>query len=426
MMKLSTRLRLRGMAVWLSRLIVGCTFIVSGWSKAIDPWGFVIKVNEYLAVWGLTVPHEAVAAACVALACIEFLTGILLATGALKRTSAIVAMTMMVVMLPLTLYIAVADPVADCGCFGDLFKISNWATFWKNIGISAVLGYLLWRNRTVPGIYPAPVQWFVATVSLAFPLALSMMGYHVQPVADFRDYPLGSQIFRSASDTDNVDELFVYERDGRRQAFALDSLPDESWTFVEATATSESGADIAVRDDDGDDVSADIVNPEAPQLWLIVPDPGVQFLSRSHQVNNLYSYLSELGIDFTTIVGSRGAAYDYWLDLTRPRFPVYSAENTALEQLVRGSAGLVYTRGGTIVWKRTLKSLPDDLLEQMPPEDTEEQSMPNVLDNVTAVDDGRISLASMAMFAAILLVLYLLGLSPKAVRMITAVKRTKK
>ena len=62
----------------------------------------------------------------------------------------------------------------------------------------------------------------------------------------------------------------------------------------------------------------------------------------------------------------------------------------------------------------------------MPPEDTEEQSMPNVLDNVTAVDDGRISLASMAMFAAILLVLYLLGLSPKAVRMITAVKRTKK
>jgi hypothetical protein len=52
--------------------------------------------------------------------------------------------------------------------------------------------------------------------------------------------------------------------------------------------------------------------------------------------------------------------------------------------------------------------------------------MPNVLDNVTAVDDGRISLASMAMFAAILLVLYLLGLSPKAVRMITAVKRTKK
>ena len=425
-MRNELRLRLRRILVWLCRLAAGAVFVVSGWAKAVDPAGFIIKVGEYLSAWDLQVPHEAIVAGCIALSALEFATGIILASGCLKRVSAIIASAMMAAMLPLTLYIAIANPVADCGCFGDLFKISNWATFLKNIGISAVLGYLLWRNRTVPGIYPAPVQWLVATVSLAFPLALSMMGYHVQPVADFRDYPLGSQIFRSASDTDNVDELFVYERDGRRQAFALDSLPDESWTFVEATATSESGADIAVRDDDGDDVSADIVNPEAPQLWLIVPDPGVQFLSRSHQVNNLYSHLSELGIDFTTIVGSRGAAYDYWLDLTRPRFPVYSAENTALEQLVRGSAGLVYTRGGTIVWKRTLKSLPDDLLEQMPPEDTEEQSMPNVLDNVTAVDDGRISLASMAMFAAILLVLYLLGLSPKAVKMITAVKRTKK
>ncbi len=263
-MRNELRLRLRRILVWLCRLAAGAVFVVSGWAKAVDPAGFIIKVGEYLSAWDLQVPHEAIVAGCIALSALEFATGIILASGCLKRVSAIIASAMMAAMLPLTLYIAIANPVADCGCFGDLFKISNWATFWKNIGISAVLGYLLWRNRTVPGIYPAPVQWLVATVSLAFPLALSMMGYHVQPVADFRDYPLVSQIFRSASDTDNVDELFVYERDGRRQAFALDSLPDESWTFVEATATSESGADIAVRDDDGDDVSADIVNPEAP------------------------------------------------------------------------------------------------------------------------------------------------------------------
>ena len=30
------------------RLILACTFIVSGFTKVIDPWGTALKVNEYL------------------------------------------------------------------------------------------------------------------------------------------------------------------------------------------------------------------------------------------------------------------------------------------------------------------------------------------------------------------------------------------
>lgn len=70
-------MKLRGILVWVARLAVGATFIISGWAKAIDPWGFIIKVNEYLAVWGMNVPEEAVLAGCVALAAIEFLTAYL-------------------------------------------------------------------------------------------------------------------------------------------------------------------------------------------------------------------------------------------------------------------------------------------------------------------------------------------------------------
>ena len=92
-------MRLRRAAVWLSRLVVGATFAIAGWAKAIDPWGFVIKTGEYLAVWDWTLPAELIVAACVAVASIEFCTGVLIAIGAMKRFSVWTAAAFMVLML---------------------------------------------------------------------------------------------------------------------------------------------------------------------------------------------------------------------------------------------------------------------------------------------------------------------------------------
>ncbi len=402
--------------VWLCRLFTGVVFVVSGWAKAVDPAGFIIKVGEYLTAWGISVPHEAIVAGCIALSALEFTTGAMLATGCLKRAAVWCATALMAFMLPLTLYIAIANPVADCGCFGDLFKISNWGTFAKNVAISAALAFLLLRNRRAKGLYPAPIQWLAATATLLLPLFLSFVGYHIQPVADFRPYRLGTIIFHPWNDADasEAQAEFIYERDGQQRIFTLDNLPDSTWTYVEALEKEQpDDAYIAVRDDDGEDVSSDIVSDTDPQAWLVVPDPGLTFLSRSHLVDELHSRLQASGIDFTAIVGNRGAGYRAWMDLTRPTFDVYSAEDKALEQLVRGNASLIYTRGGRIVWKRTLASLPDQI--------TQMDGL-QALESIKPVDNGRLAIGSAALYVAIMTVLYLIGLSPKLLRLITAKK----
>lgn len=407
-MKLSTRLRIRGALVWLARVIVGATFILSGWSKSIDPWGFVIKVGEYLDAWSLSLPHEAIAAACVTLACVEFLTGVLLITGALKRTSAILAAAMMVVMLPLTLYIAIADPVADCGCFGDFWVLSNWATFFKNVVLTALIVYLVMRNSTVRGLFPAAIQWLVVAVSIAFPLFLALFGYQIQPLVDFRPYKTGTTIFTGASSP--AGETFIYEKDGERREFTLDALPDSTWTYVDAATADDEGrfdGSIAVLDDEGYDVSADIVDPDRRQLFLIIPQPSIHYLSYAHYVELLADFAKREDIGFAAVVGAGGRGFERWSDWVRPDFSVYTADATALKQFVRGREALVYTDGGIIKWKRTLRSLPDDL-----PKSTNA----NALDEIQAPDNGRIHGYALLIYLASLLVIYLLGQSPRALR----------
>ncbi|MDE6853985.1 MAG: DoxX family membrane protein [Muribaculaceae bacterium] len=411
-MQAARRMSLRRAAVWFCRLAVGLTFVISGWSKAIDPWGFIIKVNEYLTVWNLSFPREIVLTACVGLACIEFATGVLVATGSLKRASAAVAAAMMAVMLPLTLYIVVASPVSDCGCFGDFIVLSNLSTFIKNVILTGMIVYLLSVGRTVRGIYAAPIQWLVVAASLVFPLVLAFVGYNIQPVVDFRPYPVGKPLFGDAGSDSASDVLYIYEKDGRRRAFALDSLPDSTWTYVD-TESGQADQSVVrgfeVLDEEGFDVSSDLGGVDVPLLLLVVNEPDMQFLSRVHFVNRLYEYASARGVAMCAIVGASGDRLLRWVELTRPRFPVYSAEDTALLQLVRGDAALVYITDGLIRWKRSLISMDAGLPERTGPQ--------NVLDtDVRVVDSGRLHAVCVASYVMVMLVIYLLSLSPRILR----------
>ena len=408
-MKAAAKAHLCTAAVWVARLIVSATFIISGWAKAIDPWGFIIKVEEYLTVWGLGFPREVVLTTCVSLACVEFCTGVMLATGSLKRFSAVTALGMMAVMLPLTVYIYLFDPVSDCGCFGDFRVISNGATLLKNIVLTALIIYLLIKGPSVKGIYPAPIQWLVITVTFAFPLWLSFVGYNVQPVVDFRPYKLGQPMFPDESA--GGQELYVYEKDGEKKSFELDELPDSTWTFVDVEASAsvpERG--FQILDSEGVDVSAELAQADVPVLYLVIAEPDMQFLSRAHYVNRLSEYAFAHGVEFVALVGATGKELDLWMELTRPRFHVFTAEDTALKQLVRGDGALVYVSDGVIRWKRTLQSMDFSLPLG------EEQG--NVFEtDIKAIDDGWLHSTVLGMYALSLVVIYLLSLSPGILRL---------
>ena len=119
----------------MCRLLLAATFILSGFVKAIDPLGTQYKIHDYLEAMGLTpwIPDWATLTASVILAAFEFALGIYLLFAIQRRIVSRIVTAVMVVMTALTLWIAVANPVKDCGCFGDAIVLTNTQTLIKNI-----------------------------------------------------------------------------------------------------------------------------------------------------------------------------------------------------------------------------------------------------------------------------------------------------
>lgn len=345
-------------AVIAARLLLGATFLVSGLAKLIDLYGTVFKFEDYFAAWGLVgaIPEGLTLMAAGGLSLLEFLVGFMLATGSMRRTAALLATAVMAFMLPFSLYIMLANPVDDCGCFGDLFIISNRATFWKNILLTALAIFLLRYNRRARCLFPPWVQWMSLAVAAAFGVTVASIGWLIQPLLDFRPYKLGTEIL---ADGDLDDTLYIYRGpDGELHSFDPYSLPDEvdGWEFVDVESNSAAASSqFAIFDPtDGSDVTSAVITTEGPQLLLVIPRTDAATVAASYVANELSAAMEG---NFLAITGGSQADIDRWRDLSMASYPIYTADERMLKTLVRGSMALVMIQDGFIVWKRTLLSV---------------------------------------------------------------------
>ena len=104
----------------IARLVLAVTLILSGFVKAVDPLGTQYKIQDYLTAMGLggIVPDLLTLSTSVLLSGLEFILGICLLFAIRRRFVSKVVLVMMVPMTMLTLWLAIADPIHDCGCFG--------------------------------------------------------------------------------------------------------------------------------------------------------------------------------------------------------------------------------------------------------------------------------------------------------------------
>ena len=364
MVKTNLRHNLALAAMGVVRMVLALTYLFSGVVKLIDPRGTQYKIEDYGAAFGMSnlLPEGVPLTLACILGIIEFLMGIYLFFGIRRRLASTLSICFLLVMTPLTLYLALKNPVSDCGCFGDALILSNWQTFAKNV-VLLILSILALRYyKLMPHFIGKKYQWMVALCALVF--ATVFMSYNLWrlPVIDFRPYHVGADIRKAWMDDQQsygqFVTTFIMEKDGVRKEFALDDYPDSTWTFidshtVEVESSKRTGVgDLFIRDAaTGEDLTDQILSNEGYTFLLIAP-----YLEKANDgvmgdLLSLYDYSQEAGCDFYCLTSSGEEAIANWIEMTGAEYPFCHADAVVLKTMIRSNPGLMLLHDGKVVGK---------------------------------------------------------------------------
>ena len=354
--------------------MLAALFIFSGFVKAVDPLGSFYKIQDYLTVFGIIswFPAYLPLLFAIVLSSAEFCVGVFLFFGVRRKIASTLALLLMGVMTPLTLYLALANPVSDCGCFGDAWVLTNWQTFGKNI-VLLVAAIAVFRDRKLMFRFVTlKIEWMVSLYTLLFVFALSFYCLEYLPVLDFRPYKIGTNIKAGMEIPEGAkpsvfESRFVLEKDGRRQEFTLDNYPDSTWTFVETrTVLKEKGYEPPIHDfsmislGTGEDITDSVLSDKGYAFLLVAHRIEEADDSNIDLINEIYDYSAEHGYGFYALTSSPDEEIGMWRERTGAEYPFCQMDDITLKTIIRSNPGLLLIKDGTILTNWSDNQLPDE------------------------------------------------------------------
>ena len=369
--------KLRITAVNVCRFVLAATFIFSGYVKAIDPLGTLYKLKDYAAAMSLNglLPDWVLVGVAIALGALEFALGVFMLFAVRRHVVSRITLAFMAAMTVLTLWIFVADPVKDCGCFGDALKLTNGETLLKNIVLSACAALVAWRPVDMARFISRSNQWIVRYYTVAYIVITSVYCLYTLPIFDFRPYHVGMNIKQGmeipeGAEQPEFESTFLLRKNGETREFTLDNYPDSTWEYVDTrTVQTKKGYEPPIHDfaltscDTGEDITEQVLTKKGYTFLLVSPRLAVADDSNFGDIDQIYEYAEENGADFYCVTASANDEIERWRDLTGAEYQFCNADETTLKTMIRSNPGLMLLKDGTIIGKWSHNALPqtDDL-----------------------------------------------------------------
>ena len=369
--------KLRITAVNVCRFVLAATFIFSGYVKAIDPLGTLYKLKDYAAAMSLNglLPDWALVGVAIALGALEFALGVFMLFAVRRHVVSRITLAFMTAMTVLTLWIFVADPVKDCGCFGDALKLTNGETLLKNIVLAACAALVAWRPVDMARFISRSNQWIVRYYTVAYIVITSVYCLYTLPIFDFRPYHVGMNIKQGmeipeGAEQPEFESTFLLRKNGETREFTLDNYPDSTWEYVDTrTVQTKKGYEPPIHDfaltscDTGEDITEQVLTKKGYTFLLVSPRLAVADDSNFGDIDQIYEYAEENGADFYCVTASANDEIERWRDLTGAEYHFCNADETTLKTMIRSNPGLMLLKDGTIIGKWSHNALPqtDDL-----------------------------------------------------------------
>lgn len=364
--------RAKAVALYVARTVVGLTFILSGLVKAIDPLGTQYKIQDYLAAIppSLSLPDMLTLLMSVSLSMVEFTLGAFMLTAISRRVTARLTLLFMVVMTAVTVWIYIADPVKDCGCFGDALTLTNLETLLKNIVLLALAALVAWRPTHIGRLMSRSNQMLLGQMLMVTPVALSFWCLYDLPLFDFRPYHIGADIkagmeIPEGAEQPVFDTTFIMEKDGERREFTLDNYPDSTWTFVDSkTVTVKEGYvppihDFSITAADGEDITDMVLGREGYTFLLISPDLDKADDQNFGDIDQIYEFCQDNSIPFYCLTASTEKSQQHWQNITGAEYPFCMTDATTLKTMIRSNPGLMLLEKGVVRGKWSHNRLPE-------------------------------------------------------------------
>jgi uncharacterized membrane protein YphA (DoxX/SURF4 family) len=353
----------------ICRTLLGLVFIFSGAVKAIDPLGTVYKIEDYLKAFGgfFTEFLALAEVAAWALIILELMLGVCMLLNIRTRWTSWIALLFYAVMTPLTLYIALTNPVSDCGCFGDAVVLTNWQTFYKNLVLIALAIVLVALRKHTRQLWKNWMEALITTLTIVASIAFMTWTKHHLPIMDFRPYKIGNHIptlmeYPEDAEPDQYEISFVYEKNGVEQTFTLENYPkgDNTWTFVrQESKLIKKGYEPPIHDLEiinvqGEDITMDILESEEPVTLVVMYDLAKADKSQMMKLEELYHQSSR----FYILTGS-GTEDIILFNLEHPSLSdsVCTCDPVTLKTIVRANPGAVVLQNGIVIDKYNLRDI---------------------------------------------------------------------
>ena len=360
--------------VTVCRFLLAGVFVFSGFVKTIDPLGTYYKVLDYVEALGLTdiLPQFVFSMSSFMLGVVEFCLGVYLFFGIRRIIAPYAVMLIMCLMTPLTLWIALQNPVADCGCFGDAVTLSNWETFGKNVVLLIMSLVLLWWRRHIFPLVTGHMDWLIAIYGFLYIFIVGVYCYRYLPIFDFRPYHVGADIARGMTVPEGekatvYESRFILQKNGVEKEFTLEDYPDSTWTFVDSkTVVKEKGYEPPIQDfsvlrmEDGEDITEAILSDENYTFLLVAHQLALSDDGSIDLINELYDYSLEYGYNFYCLTSSSDEDIELWKENTGAEYPFCFVDNITLKTMIRSNPGLMLLKKGVVYQKWSVRNLPDE------------------------------------------------------------------
>lgn len=346
------------------RFLVGLAFVISGLFKLLDPVGAGLVVKEYYAFMHIGFLDFSAYVAALLAALAETLVGTALVTGIFRRVTAWITTGLLGFFTLLNIALVIFNPEMDCGCFGEAVHLTHVQSLLKTLvlDVLAVASFFPYRDfgETKRRKYAA-----FAVVASAI-LCFTLYSVVYIPIVDYTAYKSGNRLLSAEEySQDAFTASFVYEKNGVRETFSLDALPDSTWTYISTeTVKNTSAADLpvlSIYDSDGN--YHDSVLAEGNVMAVSVYSPSSVSGRKADKIAAVLEDASEAGFVPVLLLAEED-------DALAGRFSdigVYYSDYKTLISLNRSNGGAVFFSDGMLIKKWAGTNLPDsgELAEEL-------------------------------------------------------------